>query len=128
MYSYMNPEHAAETEATEREALRLEREHPRLKGDALLNAATEAAGYNVGESGVERCDHCGGFYHRDYGGEYVDPCDDSLLEEIRERPEFSRLRSLRRLSYAHYCDFECFLADVREGAVRWRPSRRSSHV
>jgi len=103
-YSYMTPEHAAETEATKREVLRREREGTDLTGDALLDAATTAAGYNVGESGVERCDYCAAFYHRDYGGEYIS--EDELDVLLIDLPGVTE-PMLLRLKGHHYCDLDC---------------------
>jgi hypothetical protein len=109
-YDYMAPEHAAEAEATEREIGKLLNEQPDLKGDALLNLASERAGYDPGESGVEICDHCGSIYHHDYGGEYVDPNDDQDLASELGIPT----EKLLELKHNHYCGFDCLRMAVQQ--------------
>lgn len=97
----MNPEHEAEIEATRAALDQLIAEGCTMTGDALLNCATERAGYDVGETRVERCDACGWLYHADYGGEYVDPLDHADLQQEL------RIRGMRKLYYMHFCDFDC---------------------
>lgn len=108
----MESEDRAEIEATQAALEALMDEGCTLTGDALLNLATERAGYDVDTTRVEQCAACGVLYHADYGGEYVDPFDHADLQ--REL----RIRGMRKLYYKHFCDFQC----LREAAYAvYRP-------
>lgn len=97
----MDKDDEQELDATLQALELLQREGCELTGDDLLNLATERAGYDVGNTRVERCDACGGLYHADYGGEYIDPFDHADLQ--REL----RIRGMAKLYYMHFCDFQC---------------------
>ncbi len=97
----MDEEHQKEVDATQTALSQLVSEGCKLTGDDLLNLATERAGYNVQKTRVEQCSTCGALYHRDYGGEYIDPFDyTDLMHELR-------IRGMAKLYYMHFCDFEC---------------------
>ena len=110
----MNVEDEQEIELTQRELERLRREQPELTGDALLNAASKAAGYIIELSSVEMCNQCGKLYNTDYGGDYVDANDlDDLLVDCSTPKEV-----LLTLECQHFCNFQCLMQAVYEAEDR----------
>ncbi len=108
-YDWMGAADAGEIQAVQAEVSRIQ--SAGLYPDdphSVLNAAIQAAGLDLARSTLEICATCGHLFDRTYGGVYVDPNDCADLEAdagvtLKGSP----------YAYNHYCDYDCFEADVR---------------